>query len=64
MSKKDYIKLAATLKESKPVYDTDENTAYALLKAWNIACENFAFMLAKDNPLFDRNRFLSACGYQ
>ena len=63
MAKKDYIKIAATLKESKPVYDMDENTAYALLKAWNITCENFAYMLAKDNPFFNRTKFLQACGY-
>lgn len=63
MSKKDYIKIAATLQESKPMYDVGENTAYALLKAWNCTVENFAYMLAKDNPLFDRIRFLRACGY-
>ncbi len=59
MTKKDYIKIAATLKENHPTVD---NSMQAL-SIWNVIVLNFADMLAKDNPHFDRSRFLVACGY-
>lgn len=59
MTKKDYIKIAATLKENHPTVD---NSMQAL-SVWNVIVLDFADMLAKDNPLFDRHRFLVACGY-
>jgi hypothetical protein len=60
MSKKDYIKIAATFKENQPTV----NDGMIHLSVWNSLVLSFADMLAKDNPLFDRSRFLSACGYQ
>ena len=59
MHKQDYIKIAATLKENHPTVD---NSMQAL-SVWNVIVLDFADMLAKDNPRFDRERFLTACGY-
>ena len=63
MTKKDYIALAATLSQSKPEKTGELNDDYILLKHWNITVENIAFVLAKDNPLFNRNKFMKACTY-
>ena len=59
MTKKDYIKIAATPKENQPT----ENDGMIHLSVWNSIVPDFARMLANDNPLFDRQRFLVACGY-
>jgi len=64
MSRKDYTKLAQALKDSKPAnINMLEDSAYVALKQWNITCENMAFMLAQNNPRFNREKFLTACGY-
>ena len=52
MTKKDFILIAATLKSLKP--DADGN--------WNSTCRAFADMCASQNPRFDRQKFLDACG--
>jgi hypothetical protein len=55
MSRKHYIQIAAMLKANKPS-DT------AALVTWNTIVRELAHTLAADNSLFDRSRFLSACG--
>ncbi len=46
MTKKDYVKIAAVLRDTTaPDYIVDA----------------FADMLARDNPAFDRARFIAAC---
>ena len=65
MTKNDYILLARALQSSKPQINETYNERYhGALIAWNVTVENIAYELAKDNERFNRNRFLSAAGYQ
>ena len=69
MTKKDYEKIAATLKDMRVDFAHDglgeaEYIAYmdgARDQFRNIV-ENMTAMLANDNPRFDRAKFLRACG--
>lgn len=64
MSKKDYIILARALKESRPEKVTPYDERYhGALIAWNVTVENITYELAKDNNRFNRNKFMSAAGY-
>ena len=72
MSKKDYIKLAQALKDSKPevLEEDDFNTfdyAYSVsvhkMAQWNQNVENICHVLESDNPRFIPSRFYIACGY-
>jgi hypothetical protein len=71
MTKKDYILIAAALKadaahlDSKAIYSN-----YSTMPSWNKGAYDqwhttvmaIADVLARDNPRFDRSRFLAACG--
>lgn len=52
MSRKDFEAIAATIKS---MYPRDKNGAWA---------NAFADMCARQNPRFDRRRFLKACGVE
>lgn len=61
MTRKDYELIARTLLECCPSAD------YGLgddkrLSLWEMTCGALANALASDNPRFDRDRFLNACG--
>ena len=69
MTRKDYEKIAATLKDMRVDFAHDglgeaEYIAYmdGARHQFRIICENMTTMLANDNPRFDRARFLKACG--
>jgi len=67
MTKKDYIKIAAMLKGTlqdigKEESLTDETKAIARIEH-SIITGKMADIFQDDNPLFDRRRFLTACGY-
>jgi hypothetical protein len=57
MTRKDYVMLAAAIKEAH---------AYAIDAARRLgvasAAHEVADAIARDNPRFDRDRFLKACG--
>ena len=55
MTRKDYVKIAAIIKD----IDTD-NTSQVYRK--RLVAEKIAEVLAEDSPRFDRDKFLSACG--
>lgn len=55
MTSKDYIAIAEVLKAYRPW----ENEAY---HNWSNIVEGIATALQRDNRLFDRERFYSACG--
>ena len=55
MRKKDYELIANTLRYTRPVGDV-------LVDHWQYTCLSFADELQSDNPRFDRNKFLKACG--
>lgn len=56
MTKKDYILLAGVLKDAKQGHQ-------AGLPAIQEIASVLAVKLREDNPLFDRERFLAACGF-
>lgn len=60
MTKKDYLRLAQALKDSKPINSRDLPVA---MIAWENSVLTITLTLANDNPRFDRKRFLNACGY-
>ena len=56
MTKKDFILIAAALKATQPSYAARAQVAH------DITINAIADALATTNPLFDRARFLAACG--
>lgn len=74
MTKKDYELIALGLNIGKP--DRNINPypiesrgqeivnvyAYGKNNAWDNACKTLADYLKTDNPRFDRDKFLTACG--
>lgn len=68
MTKKDYIKLAQALKDSRTDNSEPSRKLYPVVVAasesqWKDTVETIAFTLQSDNPRFNRDRFLAACGY-
>ena len=71
MSKKDCIKLAQALKDSKPenigkfftANSPTERWNAGMLDSWKNTVETIAMTLQQDNPRLDKARFLHACGY-
>lgn len=61
MTRKDYVAIAAALKSTKPSYNSDHVTL-AVVMQHRASCVAVAKALANDNPRFDRERFLDACG--
>lgn len=58
MTKKDYELIAKGLAKTGNRDYVDESSA----AAWYLVCNDMADTLAQDNPSFDRNKFLKACG--
>ena len=70
MTKKDYIKLAQALKDSRPIVpdtkdiESDSQMLFtASMNQWIVSVDHIAQTLQFDNPQFNRARFLHACGY-
>ena len=61
MTRKDYEKIAAIIKNHAPNGDNSMFDAGFDMAVTNIA-NDLAAMMAQDNPRFDRARFLKACG--
>jgi hypothetical protein len=59
MTRKDYEKIAMILNQQE-AFAHSINAIMLLSRL----IEDFADMLAKDNPHFDRQRFLKAAGYE
>jgi len=64
MTQKDYIRLARVLKDSKQTL-TGINPLInqAFESQWKFTINRIAYELQADNPRFNRDRFLNACGY-
>lgn len=58
MTRKDYVAIAAAIHNAPW---SDSMTAEATITA---IAENIAEVMSRDNPRFDRERFLKACGVQ
>lgn len=56
MTKRHFEAIAAIVKSVARYHDADKVTAKAI-------AEDLAFYFAKENPRFDRGRFLTACGF-
>lgn len=68
MTRKDYVALAAALKDAKPLstrpqmrnlYGAEDETPYTV---WCASVYAVSDVLGRDNTRFDRERFLTACG--
>lgn len=63
MTKKDYVLIAAALKEARTQIPQTERYEYTFERLGNSrAAWYVAKALAKENARFDRYRFLAACG--
>ena len=60
MTRKDYVAIAAALKQERDGYSPHWNLN--LFRAHTDACKAVAGVMAADNPRFSRARFLTACG--
>ncbi len=63
MTRKDFQLIADALKESKPEAEKKFHNQTAYMTQFMITCHCMADALATTNPRFDRDRFLTACGY-
>lgn len=68
MTRKDYVLIAAALRKSKPA-QVDARSSRAkcygeAVATWAGCVSATAAALAADNPLFDSERFLAACGVE
>lgn len=61
MTKKDYIAIAKVVKETRTSTQI-VGRAETISNTCNEIAHGLAVVMQKDNPNFDRNRFLIACG--
>lgn len=68
MTKKDYELIAGTLRNYKEFQLKDDEKDFTasehslLMTSWREVGQALATNLQADNPRFDRNKFLTACG--
>jgi len=62
MTKKDYILIASVLKESKSFPIEIRETNKKIITINDLISEKMADVLQKENPRFNREKFLTACG--
>lgn len=55
MTRKDYQAFAEMMNRNRP------NTADPFYQDWLIICGGMCLIFKRDNPRFDRDRFLAAC---
>jgi hypothetical protein len=63
MTRKDYILIAAALRDAVLINCPSSEYADGVSAACQSATRRMADALAKDNARFDRQRFLTAAGY-
>ena len=62
MTRKDYVLIAKAIKSSRVSNYLDNPNRALYLNGIDNAAHNMADALASDNPRFDRDKFLTACG--
>ena len=63
MTRKHFQAIADSLRDAKPPHMGDPAVYKVKLEQWGRTCERMADTMRGFNPNFDRERFLSACGY-
>jgi len=64
MTRKDYVMIAGIIKDCNLIPTLNKNKENGLIQAdmlFTVASQ-LAYKLEQDNPRFDRDRFLTACG--
>lgn len=65
MTKKDYVLIARAIMDARPIKSRD---AHLHVRNGHTTCDgvaqNVADAMQRENPRFDRARFLTACGVQ
>ena len=66
MTRKDYEAIAAALMAAKAdIFGKEPRESHRdMADGANLAAEHIADVMARENPRFDRGRFLKACGVQ
>ena len=64
MTRKDYVAIAAAMYRTRPTLDRSVKDARGFYAQHLTDCDEIALTLARDNPRFDRARFLKACWVQ
>jgi hypothetical protein len=64
MTKKDYELIAAAMYRARPIATLVPAELPILRQQFTLDCEAIAGALSAQNPLFNRARFLAACGIQ
>lgn len=66
MTRKDYILIAKSIYRSKMVKEATEKNKIkrqAMIDALHLVANDLAGSLYGDNPQFNRDKFLTACGF-
>ena len=64
MTRQHFVAIAAVLLSEKPPRVAGDRWSDGARDEWSTIVLNMASMCAKQNPRFDRDRFLSACGME
>ncbi len=62
MTRKDYELIASVFAVNNPGFNTGDDWITGRVEQFQAIINDTANMLANDNPRFDRERFLKACG--
>jgi len=63
-TKQHYERIASILKEALPPEGSQTNNSIQARSTVNFIAENLAIAFSSDNPRFDEERFLKACGLE
>jgi hypothetical protein len=64
MTRKDYELIASALRSSRLHLPSNDERQAGAKDQWETTVEEVADDLERENPRFDRNKFLTACGLE
>lgn len=62
MTRKDYIRIANAIATAAAAYPVGVPARAVAIRALSDCALHIAYQLQQDNPRFDRDRFIAACG--